>query len=190
MAESTCSVESCESPAYIRGWCTRHYHRWKRHGDPTAGRRSHLDPLPTCSVSGCQMATPRIVDGLCENPYARRRRHNDVGAAELQVIRGRPVDRFWSHVDVEGPLSSYQPDLGNCWIWTLSPDGQGYGQIKVDGVLVLVHRFAYDLLVGPIPVGLTIDHLCMVKMCVRPAHLEPVTRLENSHRAQQAAART
>lgn len=48
---------------------------------------------------------------------------------------------------------------------------------------VLVHRYAYELLVAPIPEGMTIDHLCLVKQCVNPQHMEVVTRGENTRRA-------
>lgn len=48
---------------------------------------------------------------------------------------------------------------------------------------MLAHRWAYELVVGPIPVGLTIDHLCRNPACVRPSHLEVVTMLENNLRA-------
>jgi len=69
-----------------------------------------------------------------------------------------------------------------CWVWNGSRDG-GYGKVKVDGCMWRVHRLTYTLLVGPIPEGLTIDHLCRNKLCANPAHLEPVTNLENMRRS-------
>lgn len=65
-----------------------------------------------------------------------------------------------------------------CWAWrgTVSADGYGkfYGR--------QAHRVIYEALVGPIEVGLELDHLCRNKGCVNPGHLEPVTRLENMRR--------
>jgi hypothetical protein len=84
------------------------------------------------------------------------------------------VDRFWSKVDK-------RPD--GCWLWLDVPDVKGYGTLKVEGRRVKAHRFAYELLTGPIPEGLTLDHLCLVKPCVNPAHLEPVTARENTIRS-------
>jgi hypothetical protein len=52
----------------------------------------------------------------------------------------------------------------------------------------LAHDFFYRLLVGPVPAGLELDHLCRVKLCVNPIHLEPVTHLENMRRASSARA--
>lgn len=75
-----------------------------------------------------------------------------------------------------------------CWVWGGSHSPSGYGYISsitgLDGVTrnVRAHRFVYELLVGPIPEGLTIDHLCRVRDCVNPAHLEPVTSRENTLR--------
>ena len=54
---------------------------------------------------------------------------------------------------------------------------------SIDGVRILYHQFFYRLLVGPVPEGLELDHLCRVKLCVRPEHLEPVTHPENMQRA-------
>jgi HNH endonuclease len=69
-----------------------------------------------------------------------------------------------------------------CWLWTAATDGHGYGQINVAGVPVKAQRIAWVLYVGPIPDGLHIDHLCRVRLCVNPAHLEPVTAAENTRR--------
>lgn len=96
------------------------------------------------------------------------------------------AERFWAKVDQDGPVPSERPDLGPCWLWTAATDGRGYGVIgtvakKVDKA----YRVAYRLLVGPIPEGLELDHLCRVTLCVRPTHLEPVTHAENMRRAAE-----
>lgn len=70
-----------------------------------------------------------------------------------------------------------------CWEWTAYVDRLGYGRFSWNGTMGRAHRFAYALLVGPIPEGLELDHLCKVRCCVNPAHLEPVTRQENIRRS-------
>lgn len=75
-----------------------------------------------------------------------------------------------------------------CWIWQASTNASGYGQFWVDGRAVKAHRFAYELLVGPIPGGLELDHLCRVRNCVNPAHMEPVTHAENVRRGESFSA--
>lgn len=66
-----------------------------------------------------------------------------------------------------------------CWEWTAARNSYGYGLIKYQGKPWAAHRFAYEQLVGPIPEGKELDHLCRNRACVRPGHLEPVTHLEN-----------
>lgn len=76
-----------------------------------------------------------------------------------------------------------------CWLWRGSVDPSGYGSIGTGGdtgPVAKVHRVAYEEFVGPIPDGLTIDHLCRVRNCVNPAHLEAVTLPENVVRGWNA----
>lgn len=89
------------------------------------------------------------------------------------------LDRFWHKVDKSGPVSDYAPELGPCWLWTKGRFSTGYGQQDINGLPTGAHRIAYELERGPIPDGLQLDHLCRVRHCVRPAHLEPVSRRTN-----------
>lgn len=73
------------------------------------------------------------------------------------------------------------PDT-SCWLWIAVRQPDGYGKAKWSGRMVSVHRLSYQLLVGAIPDGLEIDHLCRVRNCVNPVHMEPVTHGENVRR--------
>ena len=83
-------------------------------------------------------------------------------------------ERFWRKVDRSG----------DCWIWTAGTYTQGYGSFAIGYTSIQAHRFAWTHLRGPIPEGLTLDHLCRTKRCVNPSHLEIVTHAENSRRYQ------
>lgn len=80
--------------------------------------------------------------------------------------------------------------LSPCWIWQRSsiPSGKHlrYGNLKVNGLSVLAHRFYYEHLRGPITDDLCLDHLCRNTLCVNPQHLEPVTLAVNQHRGAKS----
>jgi hypothetical protein len=94
--------------------------------------------------------------------------------------RFRPGDeasRFWSQVDRSG----------GCWVWEGHRDRDGYGRFKVTvrpGAYrtVRAHRWAWEAAHGPVPAGMTLDHLCGLPACVRPDHLDPCTNTENLRR--------
>ena len=81
--------------------------------------------------------------------------------------------RFWSKVAF----------TESCWLWMATKFSPGYGSFKLHGKMVSAHRIAYEICNGPIPSGLELDHLCRVRNCVNPTHLEPVTKSENRKRA-------
>ena len=82
-------------------------------------------------------------------------------------------ERFWNKV-------YFPPCADDCWTWIASKSHDGYGRFRAPGRLnVMAHRWAYKQLVGPIPDGLTLDHLCRNRACVNPSHLEPVTNRVN-----------
>ena len=73
-----------------------------------------------------------------------------------------------------------------CWTIPGKSNNAGYTQVAYNSKWHLAHRIAYQILVGPIPEGLDLDHLCRNRACVRPDHLEPVTRSENIQRGYNA----
>jgi hypothetical protein len=74
-----------------------------------------------------------------------------------------------------------------CWIWKVGKRKDGYRDITVNGTKKLAHRVVYEHMVGPVPVDLDLDHLCRVRSCCNPTHLEPVTRQVNKQRGVEAA---
>jgi hypothetical protein len=130
----TCTIAGCEKAARRRGWCTAHYTRWRRHGDPLGG------------------ALPR---GLDRESY------------------------FWAKVEKKGHLG--------CWVWTGAINPKGYGTFNTGETTTTAHRYAYELLVGPVPEEMQLDHICRVRACVRPTHLEVVTQSENVMRGKSFA---
>jgi HNH endonuclease len=94
-----------------------------------------------------------------------------------RFVAGDEVERFWSQVERSA----------GCWLWQGHVNRDGYGQFKVTvraGVYrtVRAHRWAWEAAHGPVPEGLTLDHLCGRTACVRPEHLEPCTNAENLRR--------
>jgi hypothetical protein len=121
-----------------------------------------------CTIPDC--GKPHHARGWCKIHYERWRKHGRVTLPSKE-------ERFWSRVDKSG----------DCWLWTASRDYKGYGQFRLDGKNRKAHRVAYQMLIGPIPVDLCIDHLCRVRHCVNPAHMEVVTNAENIRRGRTGA---
>jgi len=76
-----------------------------------------------------------------------------------------------------------EPNTG-CWLWIGATNHRGYGELGYDRKHYFAHRFSYEYFIGPIPKGLVIDHLCKVRCCVNPRHLEPVTQAINLIRGE------
>ena len=92
-----------------------------------------------------------------------------------------PVELFERHAFPE-------PNSG-CWLWAGPCYSNGYGDLRKNKWHMLAHRWSYEHFIGPIPEGLDLDHLCRVRSCVNPAHLEPVTRRINLLRGDTIPAR-
>ena len=95
----------------------------------------------------------------------------DAPESERPVLAARFLDKI-----------EPEPNSG-CWLWAGTlVEPSGYGVFAVKRKSVQAHRVSYEIHVGPIPEGLQLDHLCRVRCCVNPAHLEPVTHRENGLR--------
>ena len=127
----------------------------------------------TCTVEGCRRK--HLAKEMCAAHYQRYKKGLDLNLPIIEQVS--LSERFWSKVDKNGPIT--KPELRPCWLWTACKDGGGYGRFIIDKQIYGTHNVAYTLEVGPVPVGLELDHLCRVRHCVNPKHLEPVTHQEN-----------
>ena len=138
-----------------------------RAGVPMRPRGPAAAPQTPCAVAHC-WSEARGEHGLCNLHRQRMRRHGDPSHERWPSLR----ERVEARIDRSG----------DCWVWTGSRTGAGYGQVWSRRGNRGVHRIVYEQLVGPIPDGLVIDHLCRNRSCCNPAHLEPVTMAENVRR--------
>ena len=122
-----------------------------------------------CSIDGCDRDLH--ARARCLRHYVR-----DLRSGLLVADQRTPYQRFWDSVCV----------TDSCWLW-VGFLRDGYGSMLLDGKRSGVHRISYQWLVGPIPDGLQLDHLCRVRNCVNPEHLEPVTQRVNILRGRGAA---
>jgi hypothetical protein len=131
-----------------------------------------------CSMDGCDRQSH--ARQLCKKHHRRWLQHGDPTVL-LHLQTATPHERIWRFIDQSGGLDA-------CWPWTSSLNRDGYGDVSFKRKHLLAHRLAYEARVGAIPDGLQLDHLCRLRRCCNPAHLEPVTSLENNARGESASA--
>lgn len=125
--------------------------------------------MTTCSIDDCERE--HYARGWCRMHYRRWKAHgNPLGGNERYAT---PEEAF---------LARTEPIVGDpgCIIWTGGTISGGYGSHRVDGRMVLAHRYAWEREHGPIPEGMEVDHICWERSCVNPEHLRLATRSQNS----------
>ncbi|MEU6543900.1 HNH endonuclease signature motif containing protein [Streptomyces sp. NPDC046859] len=117
-----------------------------------------------CAFEGCNK--PAKHRGYCEACYSRLRKSGELPLLPKPTLEQKIFSRITEA-------------KSGCWLWTGTRVGTGYGQLDIAGRKRPAHRVVYEFLIGEIPGGLDLDHLCRVRHCVNPWHLEPVTRQVN-----------
>lgn len=78
----------------------------------------------------------------------------------------------------------FEPNSG-CWLWAGADNGAGYGTMTLGHAKrAYAHRISFEIHRGPVPDGMHLDHLCRVRCCVNPDHLDPVSNAENARRGK------
>jgi hypothetical protein len=127
-----------------------------------------------------------IPPGYCQCGCGQKTKVASRTRASEGIRKGVPKRYVLGHNARTSPDEyAVDPETG-CWLWQRSIVRGGYGIAWRDGKHAIAHRWYYEHLVGPIPEDLALDHLCRVRHCVNPAHLEPVTHRENCRRGANA----
>ncbi len=135
--------------------------------------RATLNGTRLCSAPECNR--PFLARGYCSGHYQQQRLGKLLVPLRAEMTL---AERF------EAKHTRGQED--DCWLWTATKNGSGYGAFGVEGKRIYAHRFAYELAVGPIPAGLQVDHKCHTPACVNPAHLRLATNAQNNQNRQGA----
>lgn len=181
----TCLIAKCSNPPVnSRGWCSKHYQRWRKYGDPEYTKNYENQK---CSVEGCNLDAKK--KEMCKFHYQRMSRTGTTVDTDTRFY-GTTEERFWHYT---------QKQENGCWLWTgpktttvrrpgAKPFTYGLIYVSETGKFERAHRWGYKNFVENIPDELHVDHVCRFTLCVNwlreDIHLEAVTNQENTLRGE------
>lgn len=165
-----CKFDNCDRIQFCGEYCQTHYHRDKRGFDMSANIRGKKPEIKPCAVDGCRDWATKLQ--YCSVHHSRFVRNGDPEITTTTTPIGEPMKFFESCMKL---------DTDECIIWKYSIGSHGYGDMRVNGKNILVHRMSLELSCGP-PVG---DkkfalHSCHVRSCFNPRHLRWGTPRDNA----------
>jgi hypothetical protein len=125
------------------------------------------------------MKTPAVTVSPVRETASLAVVHPVTAGTHYSAIQGVDKATLWGRV-----TPRILESASGCWLWLGQKNSKGYGRVQVAKVMRAAHRVIYELLVGPIPKCLSVDHLCRVRNCVNPAHMDLVTTRVNVLRGQ------
>lgn len=133
---------------------------------------------------------PAVKRDRCNKHYLRWRKATPAAERPPRPRLGlTPIERFYTHVNLNGPLPRSRPDLGPCHLWEAGTDPKGYGIFWADGTTHRAHIWIYEQKIAPVPSDREMDHFaCDTTGCVNFLHERPVTHVENVLRSGGPAA--
>lgn len=180
-----CSVSACQQRPIARALCDRHYARWKTHGSPDVNKaRRSKAARGICRAAFCD--EPIHQESRCLSHYLRWLRYDRLCADATQfdpvpggARGGSLAERFWARVN----------KTDTCWLWIGFVTESGYGLCPMGNRRYRpAHRVSWKLAGRDLVVGMHLDHLCRVRNCVNPDHLDQVTPAVNNARGVGPAA--
>lgn len=170
-----CKLSDCDSPHGSKGYCSKHYKRWKRHGDTS---------FVTDKSKTGDVLRAKYGQDYFDRITTKGRKDRVLTHPEYDPLR---VDN--SIMDIEKFARQFVINDKGCWEWTAGLFWDGYAKMKLRHGTKRVHRWFYEVFFNKkIPADLVCDHLCLNKVCVNPHHLEIVTTGENTRRYHNSKA--
>lgn len=176
MSHGTCEIENCWGRVKARGFCNKHYRRFRSYGDPLGLSPRELMMIGSCDVEGCK--SPKERRGWCNRHYRKWQRYGAPTAGREHTKYKTPEESFAARTTWDG----------ECLVWTGRTKLEfGYGVITVGPYKAIpAHRWAWEKVHGSIPEGMVMDHMCWNPACVRVEHLRLVTQGQNTQNRQGA----
>lgn len=170
ITDRVCSIDECDGKPVGRGWCSKHWQKWRRWGDPLGS----APPKMPCSVDDCDR--PTVGRGWCERHWDKWRRYGDPTAGYTRPYKNGTALAFL--------MAHWDDDTAECIVWPFATNGHGYGVVRVNGQTRAVHVLACERHHGPRPDGMEAAHapvICHNRACFNGRrHVAWATPVENN----------